>query len=108
MADLAEIRSMIEAALPGAEVEVIDFGPESAWDLGRIEERLAADKDGRIKAVLAVHVDTSSSVRTSASRSGGRGLRSRETSRAISETGSAAASSGTCTTACSPAWFRWR
>jgi stress-induced morphogen len=26
MADLAEIRSMIEAALPGAEVEVIDEG----------------------------------------------------------------------------------
>jgi alanine-glyoxylate transaminase / serine-glyoxylate transaminase / serine-pyruvate transaminase len=47
----------------GAEVEVIDFGPESAWDLGRIEERLAGDPEGRIKAVLAVHVDTSSSVK---------------------------------------------
>jgi alanine-glyoxylate transaminase/serine-glyoxylate transaminase/serine-pyruvate transaminase len=47
----------------GVEVEVIDFGPEAAWDLGRIEERLAADPDGRIKAVLAVHVDTSSSVK---------------------------------------------
>lgn len=47
----------------GAEVEIIDFGPDRAWDLARIEERLAADPGGRIKAVLAVHVDTSSSVR---------------------------------------------
>ena len=47
----------------GAEVEIIDFGPDRGWDLARIEERLAADTGGRIRAVLAVHVDTSSSVR---------------------------------------------
>jgi alanine-glyoxylate transaminase/serine-glyoxylate transaminase/serine-pyruvate transaminase len=47
----------------GVEAEVIDFGPERTWDTARIEERLAADRDGRIRAVLAVHVDTASSVR---------------------------------------------
>lgn len=47
----------------GAEAEVLDFGRSSGWDIARIAETLAADADHRIKAVLAVHVDTSSSVR---------------------------------------------
>ena len=46
----------------GAEVEVIDFGSSTSIDPARVEAALRADKDGRIKAVLAVHVDTSTSV----------------------------------------------
>ncbi|WP_210528047.1 pyridoxal-phosphate-dependent aminotransferase family protein [Rubellimicrobium arenae] len=48
----------------GAEVEVIDFGPTSPIDPARVEDALRADRDHRIKAVLAVHVDTSTSVRS--------------------------------------------
>jgi len=47
----------------GAEVEVIDFGRTGPMDMGRITEALLADKAHQIKAVLAVHVDTSSSIR---------------------------------------------
>lgn len=47
----------------GADVEVMDFGKSAAMDIARIEARLMADKAHKIKAVLAVHVDTSSSVR---------------------------------------------
>lgn len=47
----------------GAEVEMIDFGKSEPMDLARIAEALQADREHRIKAVLAVHVDTSSSVR---------------------------------------------
>ena len=47
----------------GARVEVLDFGKSSPMDMDRIAERLAADNAHQIKAVLAVHVDTSSSVR---------------------------------------------
>ena len=47
----------------GAEVETIDFGKQSPMDMGRIEETLRADKSHQIKAVLAVHVDTSTSIR---------------------------------------------
>ncbi|MEH6646877.1 pyridoxal-phosphate-dependent aminotransferase family protein [Sulfitobacter sp.] len=46
----------------GAHAQVIDFGNASPMDLERIAQALAEDKDHRIKAVLAVHVDTSSSV----------------------------------------------
>lgn len=46
----------------GADVQVIDFGKSSPMDLDVIAQALADDKDHRIKAVLAVHVDTSSSV----------------------------------------------
>jgi alanine-glyoxylate transaminase/serine-glyoxylate transaminase/serine-pyruvate transaminase len=46
----------------GADVQVIDFGKSTPMDLEVIAQALAADKDHRIKAVLAVHVDTSSSV----------------------------------------------
>ena len=48
----------------GAKVETIDFGQQSSIDLARAEEALAADTAGRIKAVLAVHVDTSTSVKS--------------------------------------------
>ncbi len=51
------------AAALGIEVELIDFGTAAAWDLNRVAERLAADKTHEIKAVLGVHVDTSSSIR---------------------------------------------
>ncbi|MGC1506292.1 MAG: aminotransferase class V-fold PLP-dependent enzyme [Sulfitobacter sp.] len=47
----------------GAEVETIDFGKQSPMDMGRIEGVLREDKSHQIKAVLAVHVDTSTSIR---------------------------------------------
>ncbi len=47
----------------GLEVEILDFGTAAPWDLGRIAEVLEADREHRIKAVLGVHVDTSSSIR---------------------------------------------
>ncbi|MEP3674926.1 aminotransferase class V-fold PLP-dependent enzyme [Sulfitobacter sp.] len=50
------------AAGIGADVQVMDFGKSSAMDLDEIARTLAADTDHRIKAVLAVHVDTSSSI----------------------------------------------
>jgi alanine-glyoxylate transaminase/serine-glyoxylate transaminase/serine-pyruvate transaminase len=51
----------------GAKVELIDFGTASPWDLERIADALRADTGHRIKAVLAVHVDTSSSIRNDVS-----------------------------------------
>ena len=51
------------AAGLGAEVELIDFGKSAPWDMDRIAAALEADRGHAIKAVLAVHVDTSSSVR---------------------------------------------
>ncbi len=47
----------------GVQVEVMDFGWQDDIDLARVAERLEADGHGLIKAVLAVHVDTSTSVR---------------------------------------------
>ncbi|NDW44860.1 alanine--glyoxylate aminotransferase family protein [Ruegeria sp. PrR005] len=47
----------------GAETQIIDFGKSDPWDMDRIAEALRADTEHRIKAVLAVHVDTSSSIR---------------------------------------------
>ncbi|KAA9010219.1 pyridoxal-phosphate-dependent aminotransferase family protein [Histidinibacterium aquaticum] len=47
----------------GIETEVLDFGMSAPADPARIEEALRADTERRIKAVLACHVDTSSSVR---------------------------------------------
>ena len=41
----------------GAEVEEMEGDWRSAFDPGRIEERLRADRDHRIKAVLAVQTD---------------------------------------------------
>ncbi len=48
----------------GIEVEVLDFGKSTPADMGRVEDALRADRDHRIKAVLACHVDTASSIRT--------------------------------------------
>lgn len=47
----------------GVEVDVLDFGKTSPLDPARVADALAADSAHRIKAVLAVHVDTSTSVR---------------------------------------------
>ncbi len=47
----------------GAEVEILDYGNRSDIDLAQAEAVLRADTEGRIKAVMAVHVDTSTSVR---------------------------------------------
>ncbi|EEE36500.1 aminotransferase, class V [Rhodobacteraceae bacterium KLH11] len=47
----------------GAQAEVIDFGMSSHWDMDRIAAALSADINHKIKALLAVHVDTSSSIR---------------------------------------------
>ncbi|MEM7723687.1 MAG: aminotransferase class V-fold PLP-dependent enzyme [Pseudomonadota bacterium] len=51
------------AAVMGVDCQIIDFGPRSDIDMSRVAEALAADKDHQIKAVLAVHVDTSTSVK---------------------------------------------
>jgi len=47
----------------GVECEVIDFGRRSPMDPAKVAAALMADKDHTIKAVLAVHVDTSTSAR---------------------------------------------
>jgi len=47
----------------GAEVQILDFGKQAPIDPQAVAAALAADKDHKIKAVLAVHVDTSTSVR---------------------------------------------
>ncbi|MEO0944263.1 MAG: aminotransferase class V-fold PLP-dependent enzyme [Pseudomonadota bacterium] len=49
----------------GVESEILDFGKRDTYDVDQVAERLRADTDGQIKAVLAVHTDTSSSVRNS-------------------------------------------
>ena len=43
--------------------QIIDFGQRSPIDLDRVAEALAADKAHKIKAVMAVHVDTATSAR---------------------------------------------
>jgi len=52
------------AAGRGIETDVVDFGRRGAIDPARVAEALAADKDHKIKAVLAVHVDTSTSAKS--------------------------------------------
>jgi len=47
----------------GADVSVIDFGRRAAIDMNRLEEALKSDRGHQIKAVLAVHTDTATSVR---------------------------------------------
>lgn len=47
----------------GIAVEVLDFGFRAPADPDRLEARLRADSEGRIKAVLTVQTDTASSVR---------------------------------------------
>ncbi|SEQ46191.1 alanine-glyoxylate transaminase / serine-glyoxylate transaminase / serine-pyruvate transaminase [Loktanella sp. DSM 29012] len=48
----------------GLEVEILEFGQQAPVDAARLEARLRADTDGRIKAVLACHVDTSTGVKS--------------------------------------------
>ncbi len=47
----------------GVETQVIDFGLTSDIEMAQVAEALAADTEHRIKAVLAVQVDTSTSVK---------------------------------------------
>ena len=47
----------------GANVELLEFGMKSPMDADQIEARLRADTKHKIKAVLAVHVDTSTSIK---------------------------------------------
>ncbi len=47
----------------GAKVETIDFGTQDDIDLDKVAKALTADTARRIKAVLAVHVDTSTSIK---------------------------------------------
>ncbi len=47
----------------GCKVDTIDYGAQSDIDLDRVTSALKADTAHAIKAVLAVHVDTSTSVR---------------------------------------------
>lgn len=47
----------------GASADIIDFGLRAPMDMDRIAEALKADTGHTIKAVLAVHVDTSTSIR---------------------------------------------
>lgn len=58
----AEGWGMVAGGL-GARVETLDFGKSSAIDPARVEERLRADRGHEIRAVLAVQVDTATSVR---------------------------------------------
>ncbi|MGR3755845.1 MAG: pyridoxal-phosphate-dependent aminotransferase family protein [Tranquillimonas sp.] len=48
----------------GADVEIMEFGRRSPIDPGRLAERLRADARHEIRAVMAVHVDTATSVRS--------------------------------------------
>lgn len=47
----------------GATADILDFGKRAPMDMDRIAEALRADKGHQIKALLAVHVDTSTSIR---------------------------------------------
>ncbi|MCI2399049.1 aminotransferase class V-fold PLP-dependent enzyme [Aliiroseovarius subalbicans] len=47
----------------GAEVEVMDFGNRAPIDMGQVEARLRQDTARDIRAVMAVHVDTATSIR---------------------------------------------
>ncbi|MBS1300790.1 aminotransferase class V-fold PLP-dependent enzyme [Loktanella sp. SALINAS62] len=48
----------------GLAVEVMDFGQTDPIDADKLEQRLRDDTDGRIKAVLVCHVDTSTGVKS--------------------------------------------
>ena len=51
------------AAAMGVDCQILDFGNHDDIDMARVAEALAADPEHRIRAVLAVQVDTSTSVR---------------------------------------------
>ena len=52
------------AARMGARPEILDFGLRAPIDPARVGEALAADTGHEIRAVMAVHVDTSTSARS--------------------------------------------
>jgi alanine-glyoxylate transaminase / serine-glyoxylate transaminase / serine-pyruvate transaminase len=47
----------------GVACTILDFGQQGSFDLDRVKSTLSADTTHKIKAVLCVHTDTSSSVR---------------------------------------------
>ena len=51
------------ASARGIDVQILDFGTKSTFDMAQVSEVLAADKAREFKAVLVTHVDTSSSIR---------------------------------------------
>ena len=51
------------AADLGIHVQTIDHGDEAPIDLAQVQDALRADSGGKIKAILTVHVDTSTSVK---------------------------------------------
>lgn len=51
------------ASAMGADVEIIDFGQRTPLDAARAAAMLEQDTEHRFKAVMAVHVDTATSVR---------------------------------------------
>ena len=50
------------AAALGVKVQTLDFGKRATIDLDQVEQTLRADTAGNIKAVMAVHTDTSTGV----------------------------------------------
>lgn len=50
------------ASAMGVQVKTIDYGVQSDIDLALVAETLTSDKNHEIKAILAVHVDTSTGV----------------------------------------------
>lgn len=52
------------ARLMGIDAEILEFGTRSPVDPERLAERLRADTEGRIRAVMIVQTDTATSVRT--------------------------------------------
>ena len=54
----------MKAIVSGIAVAVMDFGFRDTIDVDALETRLRADRAGAIKAVLAVHVETASSVQS--------------------------------------------
>ena len=51
-----------QATLLGCEVEMMDYGDRAHVDPQEVEDRLRADTDHQIKAILVVQIDTASSV----------------------------------------------
>lgn len=47
----------------GVDVEILEFGKRAPVDPAKVEARLRADKNHELRAVLIVHVDTSTSIR---------------------------------------------
>src|SRR5690606_38222388 len=47
----------------GIECQIVDYGKRAAIDMAQFAQALADDKDHKIRAVMAVQVDTSTSVR---------------------------------------------